>query len=277
MSELIYGFYPVINAIKKGRAKKLMLATKNKQGNKGYSRKDNKRLLQLLDNAYRQGVKVEYVASHNFIKIINRQFPGATHQLCAAHCSPLDIYDENYLKSIDEFVVNHSTAKAIETNDSSANANSYQYPIYLALDGITDPQNMGSCIRNAAAFSCAGVIFPKNNTSSLGAACVKSSSGMIEWVRLIQVTNLTRAIGIMQDKGFWVVAADGEATISLNQLSCKIPIMLILGSEGKGIQRLAIKRSDFVCRIDTSSRVESLNVSSASAIFLHSIRIRQSQ
>ena len=250
MPQLIYGIHPVVNAIKRGRARCLILA---KHSN----------LPQLTASAKQSKIPVEYWEKAQFTK----QFPSETHQFCAAQCADLHIYDENYLKDIGK-----------KNNLASTNAgdNKAGYKeVYLALDGITDPHNMGACIRNAVAFSCSGIIFPKNNSAPISATCVKSSAGMAEWVKLIRVTNLTRSIQIMQDNGFWVVAADAAAKTSIDKLKCDMPIVLLMGSEGKGIRPLPIKHSDFVCRINTSSQTESLNVASACAVMLNSIRVQQ--
>lgn len=240
--QLIYGVHPVANAIKSGRAKRLFFA----EGGKS-----------MLSMNIRS-LPVEYWQKSRF----DNKFPTANHQLCAAECSNLVFH------SLDTMLVKSPT-------NESPTSGSVQ-PLYLALDGITDPQNLGACVRSAVAFSCAGLIFSANNSAELNAACVKSSAGMIEHLPLIKVSNLERSLNLLQDKGFWLVAAAGQGEQTINDIDCQRPLVLLMGSEGKGLGRLLLKRSDYMCRINISDKVDSLNVSTACAVMLHNIRLEQS-
>ncbi len=244
--QLIYGFHPVTNAIKSGRAKKIILA----QGDKRMTSMDTSSLA------------VDYWQKPRF----DAKFPGANHQFCAAECSSLVFQD---LASIADQTPSNISNTSTKTNKKA------RPPIYLALDGITDPQNMGACIRSAVAFSCSGLILAANNSAELNAACVKSSAGMIEHLPLIKVSNLERSLHQLQDQGFWLVAAAGQGEQTINDIDCQRPLVLLMGSEGKGLGRLLIQRSDYVCRINISAAVDSLNVSTACAVMLHHIRLQQ--
>lgn len=263
--QLIYGIHPVTNAIKSGRAKKLIWAQEGRDKQGGNKQGGNKpaargKRLSPINTA---SLPVEYWPKPRF----DDQFPGANHQFCAAECADFEFQD---ISNISPQTPSHSPATIPTTRKGKVST-----PLYLALDGITDPRNMGACIRSAVAFSCAGLIFPAANSAELNAACVKSSAGMIEWLPLFRVSNLERSLNLLQERGLWLVAAAGQGEQTINDIDCQRALVLLMGTEGKGLGRLLLQRSDYVCRIDISEQADSLNVSAASAVMLHNIRLRQ--
>lgn len=143
-----------------------------------------------------------------------------------------------------------------------------QDTLLLALDGVTDPRNLGACLRVAAAAGVAAVIVPRDRSASLTAVASKAASGAAESVALIAVTNLARAIDEMKDAGVRVMGAAGEATQSLFAVDLTGPLVWVLGAEGAGLRRLTRERCDALARIPISDQVESLNVSVATGICL---------
>jgi 23S rRNA (guanosine2251-2'-O)-methyltransferase len=149
-------------------------------------------------------------------------------------------------------------------------------PFLVMLDGLEDPHNLGAIIRSAEATGVDGIILAKNRSVGLSATVVKVSTGAIEYVNLIEVTNLVTTLKALKDKGFWVIGADMEGNIDFRNQDYKMPIVLVIGSEGKGISRLVKENCDFLVNIPMYGKVNSLNASvSAGILFYEVIRNRE--
>lgn len=142
----------------------------------------------------------------------------------------------------------------------------------LVLDGITDPRNLGACLRVADAAGAHAVIAPKDKAVGLNATAVKVASGAADTVPYITVTNLARALREMQEAGVWVLGAAGEAEKSIYTVDQKGSIAWVLGAEGDGLRRLTRETCDELVRIPMYGTVESLNVSVASGLCLFEAR-----
>ena len=145
-----------------------------------------------------------------------------------------------------------------------------KYPaLVVALDGVTDPRNLGAIIRSAAAFGAAGVIMTERRAASMTASAWKSSAGAAARLPIAQVTNLARTIDAAKKEGLFVVGLDGESEelISTMKIASEA-IMIVVGSEGKGLARLTREKCDLVISIPISATTESLNASVATAITL---------
>lgn len=140
------------------------------------------------------------------------------------------------------------------------------------LDGVTDPQNLGGILRSARAFAFDGVVLPADRSCPVTGAVFRSSAGAAAHVPVVQVTNLARAIERMQEAGFWIYAAEGDDGADLSAFTPAKRTAVVLGSEEKGIRRLARERCDGAVRIPMAPGVESLNVSVAAGIIAYSIR-----
>lgn len=144
--------------------------------------------------------------------------------------------------------------------------------LVVALDGITDPHNLGAIIRSAAAFGAHGVIIPERRSASVSAVAWKSSAGAIARVPVAMATNLNRTITDYQKAGFTVVGLAGEAETDIGAVpGVDGPLLLVVGSEGDGLARLTRERCDLLARIPITSEVESLNASVAAAIALYEV------
>lgn len=144
--------------------------------------------------------------------------------------------------------------------------------LIVALDGVTDPRNLGAIIRSAAAFGVSGVIIPERRSAAMTAAAWKTSAGAAARMPVAQVTNLNRAIEEVQEQGYFVVGLDGEATELISEMKVATePIMIIVGSEGKGLSRLTSEKCDLVAKIPMRSTTESLNASVATSIALYAV------
>jgi 23S rRNA (guanosine2251-2'-O)-methyltransferase len=148
-------------------------------------------------------------------------------------------------------------------------------PLLLLLDGVTDPHNLGACLRVADAARCHAVIAPKDRSVGLTAAAAKVASGAAETVPYIMVTNLARTMRDLKDRNVWLVGADEDADASLYDTRLDGAIGWVLGAEGEGLRRLTRDSCDLIASIPMLGSVESLNVSVASGVCLFETRRRR--
>ncbi len=146
---------------------------------------------------------------------------------------------------------------------------------YASLDEIQDPHNFGAILRTCAYFNVGGVIIKKHQQVPLNATVAKVSTGALNFVKVCQVTNLSNALEVLKDNGFWIVSTDLKEAASFEDVDYLRPIVLILGSEGKGVSPLLNKRSDYVVQIPVSGKIQSLNVSVAAGILINFISSRK--
>ena len=141
-------------------------------------------------------------------------------------------------------------------------------PIILALDGITDPHNVGAIIRSAEAFDCKGIIIPQRRSAGLTGTVAKVAAGALEHLQVSRVVNLNRALEELKKNGFLIVGLSGDGQLSISNFLEKAPLVVIVGSEDKGISLLTQKKCDFLLRIPLKGKTSSLNASVAAAISL---------
>ncbi len=142
-------------------------------------------------------------------------------------------------------------------------------PLYLVLDSVQDPHNLGACIRTAATVGITAVIIPKNRAASINETVRKVASGAVEQVLVIQVVNLSRALKKMKQSGIWVVGTDSEAVQSVYDLDLKMPTAIVMGGEHQGIRDLVKKECDYIAALPQTGTIESLNVSVATGVVLY--------
>jgi len=141
-------------------------------------------------------------------------------------------------------------------------------PIIIALDGITDPHNVGAIIRSAEAFDCKGIIIPQRRSAGLTGTVAKVAAGALEHLQVSRVVNLNKALEELKNNGFLVVGLSGDGQLSISSFLEKTPMVVIVGSEDKGISLLTQKKCDFLLRIPLKGKTSSLNASVAAAISL---------
>jgi len=142
------------------------------------------------------------------------------------------------------------------------------YPIILALDGITDPHNVGAIIRSAEAFDCKGIIIPQRRSAGLTGTVAKVAAGALEHLPVSRVVNLNRALEELKKHGFLVMGLSGDGQLSISKFHEKTPLVVIIGAEDKGISLLTQKKCDFLVKIPLKGKTSSLNASVAAAISL---------
>lgn len=143
--------------------------------------------------------------------------------------------------------------------------------LFIMLDSVEDPHNLGAIIRSADAFHASGVIIPKHRSVQITPTVVKVSTGAIEYVDVISVTNLNQAIKTLKAHNVWVVGTDLETEQGLESIHADTDLCIVLGSEGKGLSRLIKDNCDYLVKIPMKGHVNSLNVSVSCGILLHDI------
>ena len=147
-----------------------------------------------------------------------------------------------------------------------------EQPLIVALDGVTDPRNLGAVARSVAAFSGHGVVVPARRSVGVTAGAWKASAGTLATVRVAQTANLARALAAYQQAGLFVAGLDGGGETDIGELDlADSPLVLVVGSEGKGLSRLVTERCDVVARIPITGPAESLNAGIAASIALYAV------
>ena len=146
-----------------------------------------------------------------------------------------------------------------------------EMPFFLILDEIEDPHNLGSILRTADCVGVHGIIIPKHRAVGLTHTVAKASTGAIEHVPVVRVTNIAQTLKVLKDAGLWIIAADLQNSRDYRELEANFPLALVIGSEGKGISRIVSKSCDFIYRLPMVGQVTSLTASVAAALFLYEI------
>lgn len=141
-------------------------------------------------------------------------------------------------------------------------------PFFIILDGIEDPHNLGAIIRTANIVGAHGVIIPKNRAVPLTATVAKTSAGAIEYTPVCKVTNITRTLIELKEKGLWITGSDAKGT-PMYDIDFKGAVALVIGSEGKGISRLVKEKCDFIASIPVKGDIDSLNASVAAGVLMY--------
>lgn len=222
--------------------------------------RQDKRLQQLQHLAEEKGLKIEWVNREQLDELASGNHQGVVAAVQSrAMQTRIETYDEPYLKS-----------RITQLQQEQVT------PFLLLLDGVTDPHNLGACLRSAEAAGIHIVVVPKDNAASLNPTVIKVASGAAEVVPLVRVTNLVRTLQWLQKQGIWVMGAAGEAEQAHYAADLTGPLALVMGSEGKGLRRLTREACDHLIRIPMLGTVSSLNVSVATGICLfEALRQRQ--
>jgi 23S rRNA (guanosine2251-2'-O)-methyltransferase len=186
---------------------------------------------------------------------LDKYAPGAVHQGLVLQVPPFDY---------------------LHPDDLLDRAFSAGVPLIVALDGVTDPRNLGAVVRSVAAFGGQGVLIPERRAAGMTASAWKASAGAAARVPVARATNLTRALAAYAQRGLLIVGLAAGGSLELTDLEAATePIVLVVGSEGKGLSRLVQERCDLVVRIPIAAATESLNASVAAGVALYEVARRR--
>jgi 23S rRNA (guanosine2251-2'-O)-methyltransferase len=208
------------------------------------AKRHDKRMAGILELAESVGVTVHSVDKRELEKLA----PDGRHQGVVAKAEAPRVYSEAELDAL------------LDRLDAT--------PFLLILDGVTDPHNLGACLRSADAAGVQAVIAPKDRAAGLTPTAIKVSSGAAQTVPFVQVTNLARCLRDLKERGIWLVGLDGYAEQTLHETDLKGPLAIVMGAEGQGLRRLSREHCDFLVNIPMVGSVESLNVSVATGVCL---------
>lgn len=230
-SDIVYGLNPVLNALEGKRKPSLVYVSATLRN------RDVERL------CIEKGIKYRITDRNT----LDRLTKGVNNQGVACVVPPFEYFTLRELFG--------TTAD----KDSS---------LILVLDGVEDPVNFGSLIRSASCFNCDGIIIGRDRQVQVTPTVVKLSTGASEYVPIVQVPNIAQSISDLKDNGYWIVSADGSGDRLYDEIDYHGKMAIIIGSEGRGVSNLVLKRSDFIARIPISGPITSLNAAIAGAIFL---------
>lgn len=207
----------------------------------------DKRMQDLVDKAVQARIGIEKLTTQQ----MNQRFAEFNHQGIVASASALPDYNESHLLAL------------LESSKSPA--------LILILDGITDPHNLGACLRTADATGVDFVLIPKDKSASITPVVSKVACGAAESIPLVRVTNLVRSMDLLKEQGVWIYGAAGEAEHSLYQTDCAGTIAIVMGAEGEGLRRLTREHCDGLFSLPMAGSVDSLNVSVATGVSLYEV------
>ena len=233
--QIIYGIHPVVETLRAGgKIEKVILLKGGKQDG----------VREILEITARRKIPVVFRDREHLNTTV-----GTSH-----HQGVICICGEYRYAGMDEVLTDCKSRK---------NA------LILILDGITDPQNLGSLIRTALCFGASGVIIPENRAAPITPAVIKASAGAAMHLPVAKVVNISRAIDNLKEEGFWIYGADATRGEKLHSNDYSSHMGLVMGSEGKGIRPLVRKKCDFLVSIPMTAIVDSLNVSVSGGIILY--------
>jgi 23S rRNA (guanosine2251-2'-O)-methyltransferase len=235
--EILIGKNPVLEALRSGRdINKILIAEGALKGQTG----------QIIELSKEAGVIVQFAPRKKLDQLSDGNHQGIVAYVAAYQYAELD----------DLF------QRAKERD---------QDPFFILLDEIEDPHNLGSILRTADAAGAHGVIIPKRRAVGLTATVAKASTGAIEYVPVVRVTNMARTIEELKEKGVWIFGTDASGKTDYREMDATMPLGLVIGSEGKGISRLVREKCDFLIRLPMVGKVTSLNASVAGSLLMFEV------
>jgi 23S rRNA (guanosine2251-2'-O)-methyltransferase len=240
-NDYIIGKNPVMEALRSERdINKILIAESSQRG----------QMQQLIQLAKEANVIVQFVPKKKIDQISDENHQGVLAYVAAYQYAEMD----------DLF------AAAEKKNES---------PFFLLLDEIEDPHNLGSIMRTADAVGAHGIIIPKRRAVGLTATVAKASTGAIEHIPVVRVTNMARTIDELKERGIWIAGTDASAKQDYRHFDGTLPLGLVIGSEGKGMGRLVREKCDFLINLPMAGKVTSLNASVAAALLMYEVYRRR--
>ncbi|ADC49749.1 tRNA/rRNA methyltransferase [Alkalihalophilus pseudofirmus OF4] len=240
--EFILGKNPVIEALRAGHAiNKIWIAEGSNKG----------QMTKVVQLAKEQGVLIQNAPKKKLEQLVD----SSNHQGVVASIAAYE-----YAEMDDLFALAEKRGEE---------------PFFLILDEIEDPHNLGSIMRTADAAGAHGIIIPKRRAVGLTQTVAKASTGAIEYIPVVRVTNIARTMDDLKKRGLWFAGTDAKGSADYRQASFDMPIGLVIGSEGKGISRLIKEKCDFLIQIPMVGQVTSLNASVAASLLMYEVYRRR--
>ncbi|MED1205680.1 23S rRNA (guanosine(2251)-2'-O)-methyltransferase RlmB [Heyndrickxia acidicola] len=240
--DLIAGRNPVLEALRSEREiNKIWIAEGSQKG----------QMQQVIHLAKEARILVQFVPKQKIDQMTNEVHQGVVAQVAAYEYADLDDLFENAQKK----------------NET---------PFFLILDELEDPHNLGSILRTADAAGVHGIIIPKRRAVGLTATVAKASTGAIEHVPVARVTNLTRTIAELKERGIWIFGTDAKGSEDYRKMDASMPLAIVIGSEGKGMSRLIRDNCDFLVHLPMVGHVTSLNASVAASLLIYEVYRKRS-
>lgn len=236
-TEIIVGRHAVREAIQSGHAINKVLI---QEGVKKQQIDD------ILKSAKSQKLVVQTVPKSKLDQIAN-----APHQGVAAYIAPYEY------ASLDDFLAKQANKETLST--------------VIILDGLEDPHNLGSILRTADATGVDGIIIPKRRSVALTQTVAKASTGAIQHVPVIRVTNLSQTMDTLKDQGYWIAGAEANNATDYRQMQVDMPLAIVIGSEGQGMSKRVKDKCDFYIKIPMVGHVNSLNASVAASLLMYEV------
>jgi 23S rRNA (guanosine2251-2'-O)-methyltransferase len=225
--------------------------------------RDDKRIGALLALARNQGVTVTRESRRQLDEIAGGRHQGVVAEVLAEQPAAGEVSQSNLWREADLF-------KAVETKEGPV--------LLLVLDGVTDPHNLGACLRSADAAGVDAVIVPKDKSADLNPTSRKVACGAAEVVPFVKVTNIARTLQALKERGVWLYGTAGESEKSIYDSDLNVSMALVMGAEGAGLRRLTREHCDFLVHLPMAGSVSSLNVSVATGVCLfEAVRQRENR
>lgn len=179
---------------------------------------------------------------------------------------------KNKQEGIDQGVIGFiKDYRYVSVRDIAESNTKIQNPLILILDRITDPHNLGAIIRSAVCLGADGIVIPRHESAEINHTVIKASSGSVNYIQIAKETNLSNTVLFLKDKGYFIAGTEMNCTKTIFETDFRIPLALIIGNEGEGIRSNLKKHCDFLVRIPMTGKLNSLNASVSTAIFLYEI------
>ncbi len=242
--EVVYGINPIKILITREDSplKKIIMAE---------SRSGSPAIKDIIDRAHQQKIPVEWRPRKHLDELTGR----------TDHQGIVGLRDSFAYADLDDVLKNRNPRLSQD--------------LVIMLDGIIDPQNLGSIIRSAHCLGANGVIIPTDRAASVTPAVMKASAGSAEQLPVARVTNLSRTIDFLKEKGFWIFGADAHGETHLPDQDFNCSVVLVMGSEAKGIRPLVKKKCDFLIAIPMAGNFDSLNVAVAAGVIQYEIFLKR--
>lgn len=233
--DMVYGIHPVMEALRSKKRNVMQLyVVDNKAG--------HRKIEEIVRLAKRGNVKIDRIE----LKILDKLTKGANHQGVMAKVQPV---------------------KLMKLSTAMYEAEGRKDDLWLAVDEMTDPQNLGAIIRSAACLGFSTIILPNRRTVGITSTVYKVASGAIENINIVEVANLSAALTDLKEEGFWIYGADMDGK-AITGVSYASPAVLVIGSEGTGVREKTLEACDEVISVPQKGGVESLNAAAAASIIM---------